>query len=503
MTGRIFFQSDRAGGMELFSMNPDGSRLARLTHDGANTHPAVSPDGTRLAYIHGGDVWTMDIDGTGKRRITDTAEVEQTPDWSPDGTRLVYSARGVGADQEIMVRAADGSGAATQLTDNTFPDTDPTWSEPLGGAPQGLIAFVSARTGDTDRNIYVMSPTGGAVKNLTPYGQYAGLPYQGHDDSPSWTPDGRIAYTHTFLPNAGGLPAVWTIKPDGSAMTRVSTDSSRSATDPVFSPDGTKIAYIGTAGTDRNVAVMSSNGSGGSFVDTATSHDIEPDWQEDSTAPETTLSGAPSGETTATGVSITVASNEPGSTLECSLDGAAFMPCSSPVVHTSLGLGAHQFRARAIDPVGRVDLTPVTAAWTVVSPPPPATATPTTPPTATPTTGPTATTTTTTTTAAQMSTVTKAVLTKVPTTTRGGRLKVQVTGAASLGSIDGIDGKAKVLLRAVTGSKKISSTATITGGTAAVRLPKLPRGAYKVTVRFLGSEGIEGSRAVEKFRVRR
>ena len=46
VSGRIFFQSDRDGNPHIYSMNPDGSRLVRLTSDGANTSPALSPDGT-------------------------------------------------------------------------------------------------------------------------------------------------------------------------------------------------------------------------------------------------------------------------------------------------------------------------------------------------------------------------------------------------------------------------------------------------------------------------
>ena len=208
VAGRIFFQSDRDGNPHLYSMNPDGSRLARLTTTGANTSPALSPDGTRIAFIHDGDVWTMDIDGTGPQQVTATPAAEATPVWSPDTTRIAYAVRADGGtDVEIMFRAADGTGGATQMTDNAFPDTDPAWSPPLPGWPDGLIAFESARTGDTDRNIYVMDSGGGAVANVTPPRDYDGVPYQGHDDAPSWSPDGRIAFTHTFLPNAGGLPA--------------------------------------------------------------------------------------------------------------------------------------------------------------------------------------------------------------------------------------------------------------------------------------------------------
>jgi Tol biopolymer transport system component len=74
-SGRVFFQSDREDGTHLYSMNPDGSRLVRLTYDEASTSPALSPDGTRLAYIGGGDVSRMEIDGSDADQLTDTAAV--------------------------------------------------------------------------------------------------------------------------------------------------------------------------------------------------------------------------------------------------------------------------------------------------------------------------------------------------------------------------------------------------------------------------------------------
>ena len=118
VSGRIFFQSDRDGNPHIYSMNPDGSRLARLTSEGANTSPALSPDGTRLAFIHDGDVWTMGIDGGDRLRVTATPAAEATPVWSPDATRI---ARGQGGrwhgrgDPGPVVRR---HGGATQLTDN-------------------------------------------------------------------------------------------------------------------------------------------------------------------------------------------------------------------------------------------------------------------------------------------------------------------------------------------------------------------------------------------------
>ena len=86
---------------------------------------------------------------------------------------------------------ADGTGRR-QITNNVFPiDEQPAWS------PDGSkIAFVSHRPGDTNRNVYVMNSNGsGTAANLTENDDDP--VYQGHDDGPSWSPDGsRIVYSN-------------------------------------------------------------------------------------------------------------------------------------------------------------------------------------------------------------------------------------------------------------------------------------------------------------------
>ena len=370
--GRVFFTSNRDGGSDIWSMNADGSRPFRLTSSGDNLSPALSPDGTRVAFTSGRDVWTMAIDGTGRVQITDTAAVEESPVWSPDGSRLAYVTSGApdgGTDQEIVTSAASGTGVVAQLTSNTVPDTDPAWSDVLPGTPGGKVAFVSARAGDTNRNVYVMDAAGGPATSVTPNGTFGGLPYQGHDDHPAWSADGTIAYTHTFDPN-GGRPAIWSVEPDGTGMTRLTQDGDRSASEPAWSPDGTELAFVTTAGTDRNIAVMSTNGTSVRTIDASTSHDIAPDWQEDSVDPETLLLSAPSATTESTTARLEFRSNEPGSDLACSLDGASYSACASPGTWTGLALGVHQLAVRAADPVGRVDPTPALVRWTVVAPAP-------------------------------------------------------------------------------------------------------------------------------------
>ena len=86
----------------------------------------------------------------------------------------------------------------------------------------------------------------------------------------------------------------------------------------------------------------------------------------DFTAPQTTIDSGPTGSTTSTSASFTFSSDEAGSTFECSLDGRPSPPAASPREYTSLALGEHEVKVRAIDPSGNADDSPASRQWTVV-----------------------------------------------------------------------------------------------------------------------------------------
>jgi hypothetical protein len=87
----------------------------------------------------------------------------------------------------------------------------------------------------------------------------------------------------------------------------------------------------------------------------------------DKTPPETTLGARPADPSESSTASFTYSSNEPGSSFECALDGAAFAPCPAPgIAYTGLGSGPHSFQVRAIDPSGNVDPTPAGYSFQVV-----------------------------------------------------------------------------------------------------------------------------------------
>jgi TolB protein len=84
-----------ADSLEVFVANRDGSGQRQLTHaeefEESSPNPALSPDGTRIAFTRGEDVWVMNADGSEQQPLIATGFGDRDPDWSPDGQRIVFS----------------------------------------------------------------------------------------------------------------------------------------------------------------------------------------------------------------------------------------------------------------------------------------------------------------------------------------------------------------------------------------------------------------------------
>src|SRR5262245_20173517 len=75
LSGRIVFETDRDGNLELYRLNAAGLDAVRLTNNGAIDRNAVwSPDGARIAFMSNYDgnyeIYVMNADGTGKANLT-------------------------------------------------------------------------------------------------------------------------------------------------------------------------------------------------------------------------------------------------------------------------------------------------------------------------------------------------------------------------------------------------------------------------------------------------
>jgi TolB protein len=145
--------------LEVWVMNADGSGQRRL----ARGFPSAwSPDGQKIAFTGLGEpgLYVMNADGSRQRRLTDHT-VNGSAAWSPDGEKILFSGhvpRTRGRVSDIYVMNADGSGQRKlKLTQRGH---DARWS------PDGeKIAFVSSRDGNDE--IYVMNADGSGELNVS------------------------------------------------------------------------------------------------------------------------------------------------------------------------------------------------------------------------------------------------------------------------------------------------------------------------------------------------
>ena len=89
----------------------------------------------------------------------------------------------------------------------------------------------------------------------------------------------------------------------------------------------------------------------------------------DGEAPDTAIDNGPVDPTRNADAAFRF-SSEPGARYECSLDGAAWISCASPIGYSGLVAGAHTFAVRATDASNNTDATPATYSWTVDQTPP-------------------------------------------------------------------------------------------------------------------------------------
>ena len=96
--GRLADGINVDGNVDIYTFLPNGQALQRLTTDPLfDACPAWSADGKRIAWCHGVqrggviDIWTMKLDGTEKRQITDLGGRAIFPDFSPDGSKILSS----------------------------------------------------------------------------------------------------------------------------------------------------------------------------------------------------------------------------------------------------------------------------------------------------------------------------------------------------------------------------------------------------------------------------
>ncbi len=218
---------------QLFTMNIDGSQERRITNvDAEFEDPAWSRDGKKIAFVKRQNgrsrIFVSNIDGSDSRPISPEGMDAIHPTWSPDSKIILFN----NSDDlnpphknAAQIYAIDIASGKVKMLISDGINTYPVFS------PDGTKIAYRKIIGERNSEVFVANADGTNQKNLTNHPAYEGWP--------AWSGDGKQL---AFAGNRNSNYQIFVMNADGSDVTLAANTNGR-ATVPRWAPDGSVLYF--------------------------------------------------------------------------------------------------------------------------------------------------------------------------------------------------------------------------------------------------------------------
>ncbi len=257
----IYFQSDRGGNWDIYSINHDGAGETQITDDSLDDiYPAVSPDGTRLAFIrrsgNATDIILMDTGQEEEQNLTNglVSGTVESLTWYPDGERLLVTLSSMeiaSGRPQLYWMSVDGMAADGTGMNLLGQDTGYSYWNPRMNAAGEEIAVSAARSPETV-DVHVLHSGGEFIRVipqetfLRPTGEFRAP--NSSEDYPEYAPNGRdviMQSNASAITNPGNAIHLWYVSSQGRRSADRTPDAPYNSMHPSWSTvlDGQTIVF--------------------------------------------------------------------------------------------------------------------------------------------------------------------------------------------------------------------------------------------------------------------